>query len=79
MYIWSDLNTLATFELYCLDRNLDDFVETMFTIDYHYYLEGKYGVDMGEVENFTDIIKVQLAILFILSEFFDNASQRTTL
>ena len=49
LYIWSDLNVLATFEVYCYDRNLEDFIETMFIIDYMYYLEGKYGVDMNEV------------------------------
>lgn len=28
-------------------------MDTLYTIDYTYYLQGKYGIDMNEVENFT--------------------------
>jgi hypothetical protein len=32
-----------------MDRDLDEFIETIYSIDYTYYLQGKYGIDMNEV------------------------------
>lgn len=42
LYTWSDLNILAAFEVYLTDRNLEEFVDTLYSIDYNYYLHGLY-------------------------------------
>lgn len=42
LYTWSDLNVLSAFELYLHDPNLDEFVDTLYAIDYNYYLLGLY-------------------------------------
>lgn len=79
LYIWSDLNILGSFELYLLDRNIEDFIETLYNIDYTYYLEDKYGIDASQVENFTVDIELQLIILFLLSDYIEHTSQKTTI
>ena len=49
LYTWSDLNILAAFELYLHDRNLEELVDTLYSIDYNYYLHGLYEIDHSEV------------------------------
>lgn len=51
----------------------------MFIIDYTYYLEGKYGVDMNEVENFSNEVRTQLVLLFLMNEFIPSMEKKTTL
>lgn len=53
LYTWSDLHILSAFELYLQDKNIDDFVDTLYSIDYNYYLLGLYEIDHAEVEQFT--------------------------
>jgi len=64
------LNLLSAFELYLRDRDLDEFIETIYNIDYTYYLQGKYGIDMNEVEQFIVPIESQLIILFLMADYF---------
>lgn len=45
LYTWSDLNTLSAFELYLYDRNIDEFVDNIYAIDYNYYLNNLYEID----------------------------------
>lgn len=76
LYIWSDLNVLSAFELYLEDRDLDEMMDTLFNVDYTYYLNGKYGIDMNEVENFTISIESQLIMLFLLADKIPNIEER---
>ena len=43
-------------------------MDTLFNVDYTYYLHGKYGIDMNEAENFTLTIESQLIVLFLLAD-----------
>lgn len=45
LYTWSDLNILSAFEVYLYDRNVDEFVDTIYSIDYNYCLRGLYEID----------------------------------
>jgi hypothetical protein len=42
LYTWSDLNILGAFEVYLTDRSLEELVDTIYAIDYNYYLNGLY-------------------------------------
>lgn len=67
---------LSAFELYLEDRDLDEMIDTLFNIDYTYYLHGKYGIDMNEVENFTIPIESQLIVLFLLADKIPSIQER---
>ena len=69
LYVWSDLNLLGAFELYLNDMNLEEFADSLYTIDYLYYLERRYGLEMNEVENFTLEMQLQLIYLMLFGEY----------
>jgi hypothetical protein len=79
LYTWSDLNVLSAFELYLSDRNVDEFVDTLYSIDYNYYLLGLYEIDHGEVEQFTLDIESQLIILFLYEDSIHSGDARISL
>ena len=79
MYTWSDLNVLSAFEVYLEDRNIDEFVDTVYSIDYNYYLLGLYEIDHSEVEQFTLDIESQLIILFLYENYIDSGDERISL
>ena len=56
LYTWSDLNILGAFEVYLRDRNLEELVDTIYAIDYNYYLNNLYEIDHSEVVQFTTTI-----------------------
>jgi hypothetical protein len=51
-------------------------MDTLFNVDYTYYLQGKYGIDMNEVENFTISIESQLIVLFLLADKIPSIEER---
>jgi hypothetical protein len=53
LYTWSDLNILGAFEVYLLDRNLDELVDTVYFIDYNYYQNNLYEIDHSEIVHFS--------------------------
>ena len=44
LYIWNDLNILGNFEVYMLNRNIEEFTDSLYAIDYTYYQEQRYGI-----------------------------------
>jgi hypothetical protein len=70
---------LSAFELYLLDRNVDEFVDTLYSIDYNYYLLGLYEIDHAEVEQFTLEIESQLIVLFLYEGSIDSGEARISL
>lgn len=62
--------------MYLEDRDLEEIMDTLYTIDYTYYLQGKYGIDMNEVENFTIAIESQLIMLFLLADKITSIEER---
>lgn len=79
LYTWSDLNILSAFELYLYDRNLEEFVDTLYAIDYNYYLHGLYEIDHAEVEQFTLSVEEQLIILFLYEHYIVSGEERISL
>ncbi len=53
LYTWSDLNILGAFEVYLLDRNLDELVDTVYFIDYNYYQNNLSEIDHSEIVHFS--------------------------
>lgn len=79
LYTWSDLNILAAFEVYLLDRNLEELVDTIYSIDYNYYQNDLYEVDHSEVVQFTLAIESQLIILFLYENHIQSGDERISL
>jgi len=70
---------LAAFELYLSDRLIDEFVDTLYAIDYNYCLLGLYEIDHAEVEQFTLDIESQLIILFLFEGAIHSGEARISL
>jgi hypothetical protein len=79
LYTWSDLNILSSFEVYLQDRDLDEFVDTLYAIDYNYYLNEIYEIDHTEVEQFNKDIEIQLIILFLYEGYIESTDERMSL
>jgi hypothetical protein len=79
LYTWSDLNVLAAFEVFLLDRNIEEFVDTIYAIDYNYYLNNLYEVDHSEVVQFTLETEAQLIILFLFEHSIQSGEERISL
>lgn len=56
LYTWEDINVLGAFECYLLNQDLTELQDTLYLIDQIYFLTKKYGVEISEVEKFSDII-----------------------
>ena len=79
LYTWSDLNVLGAFELYLHDRNIEELVDTLYAIDYNYYLHEVYEIDHAEVEQFNFEIEGQLIILFLYENSIECGEERISL
>ena len=54
-------------------------MDTIYSIDYNYYLHGLYEIDHSEVEQFTISIESQLIILFLYENYIDSGDERMSL
>jgi hypothetical protein len=54
-------------------------VDTLYAIDYNYYLLGLYEIDHAEVEQFTLDIESQLIILFLYEDSIHSGDARISL
>lgn len=54
-------------------------MDTIYSIDYNYYLLGLYEIDHSEVEQFTLDIESQLIILFLYENYIDSGDERISL
>lgn len=79
LYTWSDLNVLAAFEVYLGDRNLEEFVDTIYSIDYNYYQNNLYEVDHSEVVQFSLDTESQLIILFLYEKSITSGDERISM
>lgn len=79
LYTWSDLNILGAFEVYLLDRNLDELVDTVYFIDYNYYQNNLYEIEHSEIVQFSKEIESQLIVLFLYEQHIRSGDERTSL
>ena len=79
LYVWNDLNLLAAYEVYMMDRNLEELIETIYTIDYTYYLQQRYGLEMTEVENFTLEIELQLVFMMLFGDYIRELQDKVAI
>lgn len=79
LYFWSDLNVLAAYEFYQYDRSLEELIENLYAIDFTYYLEGRYGIEMSELENLSISTKQQLIILYLLNDLIGSVNSKVAL
>lgn len=54
-------------------------MDTLYSIDYNYYLLGLYEIDHAEVEQFTLDIESQLIILFLYEGSIHSGEARISL
>ena len=79
LYTWSDLNIVGAFEVYLLDRNLDELVDTVYFIDYNYYQNNLYEIEHSEIVQFSKEIESQLIVLFLYEQHIRPGDERTSL
>lgn len=79
LYFWSDLNVLTAYEFYQFDRSLEELIENLYAIDFTYYLEGRYGIEMSELENLSISTKQQLIILYLLNDLIGSVNSKVAL
>ncbi|KAM3129464.1 hypothetical protein pb186bvf_018456 [Paramecium bursaria] len=76
LYTIEDMSILAAYEVYCENKDQDEFIETLHQIYKIYSLDNI--IDFDEIEQFDELIEQQLNIIFAYRRFL-SLDQRTSL